>query len=276
MPRKIYEYLDYRVYLQDYYHFRKANQPTFSLRMLSDRIGFKTKDFILRVMRGEKNLSAQSAPMVAKGLGFGKRETEFFEALVWFNQSQDTDERNSWYDRMLAVQKAARFTDHQLLLAHYQYQVYSDWRHLVIRSLIGMKGFSGDYVALAAQVHPHIRPEEAKNSVALLESCGLVQKNAKGQYELCQSSITTGDRTSKTALQGFHQSCLKLGAAAIDTVPPSQRNISGLTLGISAGTYARIVERICAFRKEIAQIAEEDDSADRVYQLDFLLFPLSE
>ena len=274
--RKVFEYLDYREFLDDYYQSKKLTHPTISLRSLSDRIGFKTKDFILRVMRGEKNLSAQSVAMVAQGLGLGKRESEFFEALVWFNQSRATDERNSWYERMQVVLKTARFTDRQLLLAHYQYQVYSDWRHLAIRSLIGMKGFSGDFDALAAQVHPRIKVEEAKNSVNLLETCGLVRKDSQGRYELCQTAITTGNRASKTALQGFHQHCLKLGAAAIDSIPPEQRNISGLTLGISAQSYARIVERINAFRKEIAQIADEDEQADRVYQMDFLLFPMSE
>ena len=274
--RKIFEYLDYREFLSDYYKSKKLAHPAFSLRAFSDKIGFKTKDFILRVMRGDKNLSAQSIPMVAQGLGLGKRESEFFESLVWFNQTHDTDERNSWYERMQAVMKTARFTDHQLLLAHYQYQVYSDWRHLAVRSLIGMKGFSGDYDALASQVWPRIKTEDAHLSVTLLENCGLVRKNKQGHYELCQTAITTGNRASKVALQGFHQSCLKLGAAAIDSIPATQRNISGLTLGISSLTYARIVERMNEFRKEIAQIADEDEHADRVYQMNFLLFPMSE
>jgi len=276
MDRKIFEYLDYRAFLQDYYQNKKASQSGFSLRTFSDRIGFKTKDFILRVMRGEKNLSAQSIQMVSKALSFGKHESSFFEALVWFNQAQKTDERNEWYERMTAAQKAARFTDRQLLLAHYQYQVYSDWRHLVVRSLIGMKTFDGDFEALASHVHPRIKAEEAKRSVELLETCGLIRKTAKGKYELTNTAITTGNRASKTALQGFHQSCLKLGAASIDNTTSTERNISGLTLGISEQTYARIVERVNAFRKEIAQIADEDDKANRVYQMNFLLFPLSD
>ena len=275
LNRKIFEYLDYREYLNDYFQLKKSTVPSFSLRTFSDRIGFKTKDFIMRVMRGDKNLSAQSIPMVASALGFGKHESAFFEALVGFNQAHTTDERNDFYGRMVASQKAARFTDKQLLLAHHQYQVFSDWRHLVIRSLIGMRGFDGNFDALAARVHPRIKAEEAKHSVEVLESCGLICQKTPGKYELSQSSITTGNRASKAALQGFHQSCLKLGAAAIDTTPASERNISGLTLGISPNSYARIVDRLNAFRKEIAQIADEDESADRVYQMNFLLFPLS-
>ena len=58
--RKIFEYLDYREFLRDYYQSKKAANPAFSLRAFSDKIGFKAKDFISRVMQGDKNLSTQS------------------------------------------------------------------------------------------------------------------------------------------------------------------------------------------------------------------------
>ena len=173
---------------------------------------------------------------------------------------------------MQEILKIVRFSESQHLMAHYQYQVYSDWRHLVVRSLIGMFGFSGDFKELGNRVHPKITPEQAKESVKLLESCGLISKKEDGSYELSQSAITTGNRTSKTALRGFHQKCLKLGADSIDRDQPSERNISGLTLGISKDGYERIVERINAFRKEIAFLAEEDQEADTAYQLEICFF----
>lgn len=270
--RKIFEYLDYREFLQDYYRIRKEANSSFSLRAFSDKIGFKAKDFISRVMQGEKNLSEQSIQKVASGLRLGKRESEFFAALVLFNQAETAEERNSHYAKMQEILKIVRFSESQHLMAHYQYQVYSDWRHLVVRSLVGMFGFSGDFKELGNRVHPKITPEQAKESVKLLESCGLISKKEDGSYELSQSAITTGNRTSKTALRGFHQKCLKLGADSIDRDQPSERNISGLTLGISKDGYERIVERINAFRKEIAFLAEEDQEADSAYQLEICFF----
>ncbi|MBR4916561.1 MAG: TIGR02147 family protein [Fibrobacter sp.] len=272
--RKIFEFLDYREFLKDYYNTKKMANPAFSLRVFSDKIGFKAKDFISRVMNGEKKLSTQSIPKVANGLRLGKHETEFFVALVKFNQAETMDERNAAFEEMQAILKVVRFADKQHLLGHTQYMVYSHWRHLTIRSLIGMYGFDGDYEALAKQVHPHITADEAKKSVKLLEECQLIKKGKDGKYSLTDSAITTGDRTSRLALRGFHQHCLKLAADSIDRDPPGSRHISGLTLGISQEGYERIVERINAFRKEIALIAEEDESADKVFQLQFALFPV--
>lgn len=272
--RKIFEYLDYRQFLQDYYQSKKAENSAFSLRAFSDKIGFKAKDFISRVMQGDKNLSAQSIQKIISGLKFGKREAAFFEDLVWFNQAETMEEKNSWFQKMQNELKIVRFTAGQHQLAFYQYQVYSHWRHLVVRSLIGMFGFHGDFATLAKSVHPPITIDEAKESVALLEKCNLVKEEEDGSYVLVNKDITTGDRTSRIALRGFHQHCLALGAASIDRDPPQQRNISGLTLGISQSAYEKIVERMSAFRKEIAQIADEDEEADKVYQLQLLLFPI--
>ena len=272
--RKIFEYLDYREFLRDYYQSKKAANPAFSLRAFSDKIGFKAKDFISRVMQGDKNLSTQSIQKIVTGLKFGKREASFFEDLVWFNQAETMDEKNSWFQKMQNELKIVRFTEGQHQLAFYQYQVYSHWRHLVVRSLIGMYGFHGDFTSLAKSVHPTITIEEAQESVELLEKCNLVKKNEDGSYELVNKDITTGDRTSKIALRGFHQHCLALGAESIDRDPPTMRNISGLTLGISQAGYEKIVERMSAFRKEIAQIANEDKDADKVYQMQLLLFPI--
>ena len=272
--KKIFEYLDYREFLKDYYNAKKEANPAFSLRVFSDKIGFKAKDFISRVMNGDKNLSSQSIPKVASGLRLGKHETEFFIALVKFNQAETTEGRNEAFGEMQAVLKVVRFAEKQHLLGHAQYMVYSDWKHLTIRSLIGMFGFDGDYEALAKRVHPRITAEEAKKSVKLLEDCQLIKKEKGGNYTLTESAITTGDRTSRLALRGYHQQCLKLAADSIDRDPPGTRHISGLTLGISQEGYERIVERINAFRKEIALIAEEDESADKVFQLQFALFPV--
>ncbi|MCF0216069.1 MAG: TIGR02147 family protein [Fibrobacteraceae bacterium] len=270
--RKIFEYLDYRVFLKDYYNQKKKANPAFSLRVFSDKIGFKAKDFISRVMNGEKNLSSQSIPKVANGLRLGKHETEFFLALVEFNQAETGEIRDDAFKKMQATLKVVRFAEKQHLLGLAQYMVYSHPRHLIIRSLIGMYGFDGNYGELAKKVHPKITADEAKQSVKLLEECQLIKVDEQGKYQLTESAITTGDKASKLALRGFHQQCLKMGADSIDRDSPSKRHISGLTLGISQEGYEHIVERINAFRKEIALLAEEDKGSDKVFQMEFALF----
>ena len=121
--RKVFEYLDYREFLKDYYNSKKEANPAFSLRVFSDKIGFKAKDFISRVMSGSKNLSDQSISKVAAGLRLGKHETEFFTGLVKFNQAETTEDRNAAFEEMQAALKVARFAEKQHVLGHAQYMV---------------------------------------------------------------------------------------------------------------------------------------------------------
>ena len=61
----------------------------------------------------------------------------------------------------------------------------------------------------------------------------------------------------------------------MESLPQDKRNVSGLTLGISEQTYNRLSEEIQQFRQKIIQIVEQDQNADRTYQLVFHLFPVT-
>jgi uncharacterized protein (TIGR02147 family) len=273
--KSLFEYLDYREYLKDYFAGQKASNPSFSYRYFSDLIGFKTKDFIFRVIRGQKNLSKTSIDKISAAIGLGKRETEYFENLVIFNQAKTHDERERCHKRLDSIVKAVRRNIGPALIRHDQYQLFAQWYHLAVRSLIDVCEFSSDYAWLARAVYPAISPAQAKKSVALLEKLGFVYRDETGTYRVTDNAITTGEKVERNALHSFYLSCLKRAGEALDTVPRERRNISGITLGISEKSYAMITEKIQAFRREIAAIADNDEDADRVYQMNFLLFPAS-
>ena len=44
--KKIFEYLDYREFLKDYYNAKKEANPAFSLRVFSDKIGLDRKSVV--------------------------------------------------------------------------------------------------------------------------------------------------------------------------------------------------------------------------------------
>ncbi len=271
----LFEYIDYRKYLADYFKERKASDSSFSYRSFADSIGFKAKDFVYRVINGAKNLSEESAGKISAAIGHGKREAEYFKSLVAFNQAKTNDERDSWHERMDAIVKQVRYRGSAELILHDRYELFSEWHHLVVRSLIEMFGFKGDFEWLGRQVRPEITAAQAKKSVALLEKLGLVTKDESGAYSATNKMITTGEQVERNALNSFYLTCLENAKQALDAVPRDKRNVSGLTLGISQKTYNLIVEKIQAIRKEIADIANADDEADRVYQMNFLFFPAS-
>jgi uncharacterized protein (TIGR02147 family) len=273
--KPVFQYLDYRRYLADYYAARKIVDPGFSYQRYADMLGFKAKDFIYRVIKGQKNLSRKRIGTVVKSFRLKKAEADYFKYLVLFCQATNQADKQDAYARMRTVLRKTRRVDFPDLLEHQQLELFSTWYYVVIRSLIEMHGFDGNFEALATAVNPSIRPKQAKEAVVVLERLGLIEQSSNGMYTATCKSLSTGEDVRKHALVPFYQEMIELGKQSLDNIPRNERNISGLTVGISRATYDKITGKIHDFRREIQQLADADDGADQVYELALLLFPLS-
>ena len=269
--KPIFEYLDYREYLRDYYADKKAEHSFYSLRLFSEKAGFKSPNYLKLVMDGERNISSQSIPPFVKGLGLNRAESLYFERLVTFTQAKSLDDKNA----ALAQLMKQRTGGPERLIEKSEYRYYSRWYHPVIRELVVAHNFKDDFAALAAVVVPPILPEEAEASVALLVDLGFIRKNRSGKYSAGVSVLSTGPVVRSVAVASYHRVLLKLAAEAIERIPASDRDISSLTLGVTTATALKISEKVKQFRKEILELASQDEGADKVMQLDMQLFPVS-
>lgn len=272
---RIFDHLDYRVYLKEHYGKSKEANPHFSFRSFSNKAGFKTKDFLYRVMHGEKNLSQASIFKLSGALGLKREEVEYFENLVKFNQSKVIKEKDFYFQKLSALrgEYAADGGAHRLEAQQYEY--YGRWWHTAVRSVLDMHEFRGDFKWLAKKLDPPISAMQAEQSVALLENLGLVARDASGRYKATHKSLTTGTPILPLAINKFHLGTLELAARCLDEVPKDERDLSCLTLGISRKTLDRIKQKLKRFRSELLKLAEADEEADTVYHLNLHFFPMT-
>jgi uncharacterized protein (TIGR02147 family) len=272
----IFNYQDYRKYLADYYEERKASAASsFSYQNFSRKAGFSSKSFVFNVIKGRKNLSRASVVKMCEALELSKTESAYFENLVYFNQAPNFIESNFYYEKLNAMNPATDKAGAARKLRKDQHEFYSNWYHAVIRSLIDLFPDITDYAKLATMVYPAIRSKQARKSVELLQRLGLIVKQKSGGYKVSSKILSTGEEVESLAVAHFHLACMELAAKALKELPRDQRNISGLTLGISSKAYEKICEVIHLCQKQILDIAEKDADSDRVYQLNFHLFPIS-
>lgn len=274
MPN-LFEYTDYRKYLIDYYTEKKAVNRSFSYNGLSQKAGLKSKGTLHEAIHGKRNLSKQSVIKLSQAIGHSKKEAEYFENLVFFNQSPGLKERSYFHARMEDVKPQDQATKDVLQLRKDQYEFYSKWYHSAIRSLIDIYPFRDDYAWIAKNVFPAITSKQAKKSIGLLERLGIIEKQQNGVYKIASKSISSGEEITSLAVLNFHKEAAQLAQNALDQVPSHERNISGLTLGLSQKTYIKICEQIQAFRAKIVKMVEEDQEADRTYHLNFHFFPVT-
>lgn len=271
----VFEYTDYRLFLKDAFEARKQVHRWFSYGVIAQKAGFKARDFLLRVMRGERSLSAESARRVAVAFDLGKRESEYFLHLVEYNQAKTDAQREQAWMLLQASLSRVRNPSATRILTDLHREVMSRWHHLAIRSLLEMAPDRGDWDALGKRLHPPCTGAMVRRSVKLLEEAGLVLRGEDGLWRPTDKSVATPTEVQSLALRSFYRDCLKLAGDSIEGVDSGERNISGVTVGISERTYRTLVEKLAALREEIARLADADLHADRVYQVNLLLFPLA-
>lgn len=269
--KSIYNYFDYREYLYDFYKVKKEESSSFSYRLFSDRAGFKSKSFIQHIIDGKKNLSDESTEKLNKVLKLSKKQFQYFKDLIGFNQAKSVSVRNLYFEKLCLYN--SRSTSKQLQLQQYDY--FNKWYNNSIRELVCHVDFNEDYEKLGRFVKPAISGRDARISVQLLLKLGLIEKNGN-KYHQIDKFITTGNEVRSIAVQNFHLQNLNLAGESIDSCPSADREISSLVIGLSEDGFTKYKSEIQNFREKLLDIADKDGSMERVYHVNFQMFPTSE
>jgi uncharacterized protein (TIGR02147 family) len=90
MPN-IYEYLDFRKFLRDFYEENKLQSPTFSFQSFARKAHIASSGFQLHVMKGERNLTRPVMLNVARAMKLSSRQIDYFEKSMIDRASQAWD-----------------------------------------------------------------------------------------------------------------------------------------------------------------------------------------
>jgi uncharacterized protein (TIGR02147 family) len=267
--KTIFEYLDYRDFLKDFYDEKKARRSYFSYRLFGSKIGMDAS-YLAKVLIKSRNIANDAVAAVAGFCGLKGREAEYFETLVHFVKAKSQKESKILFEKLLTLQNVSSRP-----LLESQYEFYQKWHHSAIRSLLEFHDFRGDYKALGERLSPPIPAREAKKSIRLLDRLGLIKKDRDGRFRMTDASITTGPQWSSLAIGAFQEETIRLSAESLELHPKKDRDISTITMNIGARNLEDIREKIREFRESIIKYVNEQQSPDRVMQLNIQLFPLS-
>ncbi|HEX2959343.1 MAG TPA: TIGR02147 family protein [Chitinispirillaceae bacterium] len=268
------EYLDYREYLKEYVASARKSGDPLTNRSFAAAVGIASSSWLTTVINGKKGISKKTTEAISGFLKHDPWERVYFETLVNFNQAKTVESRNNFF---LALKEHLTKKGYYAVkvLEIEQYEYYSKWYYSVVRSILGMVAMGDEYERIATMVSPSITAGQAKKSVKLLVKLGLIKKNSSGKYELTSNAITTDKDIRSLAVANFQRETMLMAFRAIDRCERTERDISTMSVGVSEQSYRKIVGMITDFRKVIADIANADQNADRVYQVNFQVYPLS-
>jgi uncharacterized protein (TIGR02147 family) len=268
----IFEYQDYRLYLHDYYDDQKKSKKYFSYRYFSKKAGINASAFLYYVITGKRNLTKKSIDKISSAIGHSREEYDFFENMVFFNQAKTISEKIMYYARVVECRRAVDIS----LVDKDRYDYYSKWYHSVIREIVTMVDFKDDFSVLARSLVPSINAKEAKESVALLERLGFIERDSSGLFHQTETVIGVKPEVQEAfAIERFQMEMLQMALESFDRFPRSDRLSASTTFSISKATFDLFKMKTREFRKELLEIARLDNEPERVFQLTVNFFPIS-
>lgn len=271
-PARVFDYLDYRAFLRDYYLAQKERGRGFSYRAFSRRAGLRSPNYLKLVIDGDRSLSSEMAGRFAQACGLEGEAAAYFVDLVQFNQAETAAERNAAYERLTSFKRYRKV--HRLELAQAAY--HSTWYLPAIRELAARKDFRADPAWIAARLRPTITPADAKRALEVLFELGLLVEDRRGRVKQGESLVSTGPETKGLHVGNYHRTMMARAAASIDEWPAAHRDISSLTLCMGPDGLRRLKDRIARFRRELLELSDLETDPREVVQVNFQLFPLTD
>jgi uncharacterized protein (TIGR02147 family) len=268
--KSVFEYIDYRRFLKDFYEDAKKTRKYFSYRFFALRAGVNAPILLKMVIDGKRNLTRSTIDKFIKGVGLKEKEAVFFRNLVLFNQAKSSLEKQEHYRVLKSM--VDMVPQHLVEDDHFDY--YDKWYYSAIREGICQHDYKDDWETVAKCIHPQISAQDAKQAAEWLISHGLIAKLENGKYEQTHKAITTRSEVKSMAVRNFNRVMIRLAERSLDDFPVEERYTSGITVGLTKEAYDIIVSEIEGFRDRVVKIVDSLEVSDGVYQLNIQMFPL--
>jgi uncharacterized protein (TIGR02147 family) len=272
---EVYDYLDYRRFLSDFYDAKKKLNPLYSYRVFARKAGFNNQGFFIDVVKRRKKLSDNAAKKMIKGMDLADDRARYFKYLVKYDHAKDGEEKELLLKKLLEFKSKTLFNNVSLQYANY----YLKWYNPVIREIIAIEGFDGDYKKLADKIFPRVNVAQVKESVSVLEALGIIKKNAEKGYKVTLMKLRPNVVELREVIKNLHRRWIEHSVKAIDAIEPEDRYISSLMAGLPAEIVPELTRKFEELKEYVlatAQQHEKDPKKDmRIYQFNFQLFPRS-
>ncbi len=262
-------YTDYRSFLSDYIAVKKAESRSFTIRKFCMRAGISTDNYLLRVLRKQRNLGHRTTERFIATLPLKGVDAQYFRTLVYLDSAKSTDEKNRYLSEVESFRRKRKKTVSGII----DNSAMRHWYTIAVWELASCYQFKLTPQSTVNALKKKISLSQAQEAIQFLKDKGyLVQKN--GRLEQMGSPILSTDGVADAIVRINHKQTVEAALKAID-LPLNERGFYGLTLAINQKRLPELKQRL---KKCIEEIQSEfclDPHADTVYRINTHCFPLT-
>lgn len=257
----IFDYGSIPAFVEAMLTWRKTNEPGYSIRKMVTGLKDCSPSLVTQVMKGNRRLTRDRVPVIAKVLGLSRRETLYLDRWVAAYRSPSQD------------MKSARTCTGRRRTA--QNHILSDWLNVYVKDACDLKGFKPDKEVLHRLLGGMAPPERMGKSLEFLLKNGFLRKTLDGRVVKNEELVTTSDDIPNEKIKRFHRKAFDLAKQALDTYSVDQRRANVVVLSVNESNLTELKELLKEFYEKLLSFIEDHpDDNERLYQILINLSPV--
>lgn len=274
------EYMDYRLFLRDFYlakkHLTRTMIRPYSYSLFSAAADIKSPNYLKMIIEAKRNLSIDMVGKFAKACAFNKAQTDEFKLLVTFNQAEDPADRN------YALKQLSEFRVEQKLkhgeLDRKTFEEMPNWIGWIIYALVDQEGVTFETSQLKELLRGKASEAEITEAVENLIRSGELVRDAVTNTLTKGKPTETQKEIPSALVRKLQMQLMYLGLESLYQDTAAEREFGSLTMSLTEKEFEAIRFKLRHLRKSMHMenlTAREVSKGDRVYQLNLQLFPVS-
>lgn len=267
MPVDIYEYTTFREYLDAF-----LSEPGTTAAAFAKAVGCSTA-LVSWIRNGKRDLDPTKISAWSRAMGHDEDEFLYFLALVEVDSRSARIRRIGAQAHIRAVRRfrsAEQVNDERL-------DVFFNWHYAAILELAHCESFQADPEWIAARLTPRITPEQAAEALAGLLANRLLNE-VDGRLVPIDAIVTSpnippGKVSAASAV--YLLSALDRASAALLETPAAERHFSSTMISLPLSAIPFLKQRMQNLERELIAYCVDQTKRERVFQLAFVLFPVS-
>ena len=268
----VYDYTDYRKFLQEFYELEKSLDPTFSYRVFAAAVNIDAS-LLVKILQAKRHVSSKGIEPFIDFFRFKVAKAEYFREMVAYNKAKSDEQVRKHFE---TLQKMRPTASRELDEARYRY--FQQWYYPVVRSALDVFDYHGpqDAAMLGECCVPKLTAVQVQKAVDALLQLGLARCRKDGRVVPTEAHLRTQEHWLSATISDYQESIAELARDSIGSIPKENRDISTLTMALDSSQIQKIRDILAETRKSIVSVvnAMPAQICDSVYQLNFQLFPM--
>ncbi|MEO5969910.1 MAG: TIGR02147 family protein [Bdellovibrionia bacterium] len=270
----VFDYQNYREFLKEYYNDQKTKRTGFTYSRFSSMAKLKSPNYLKMIIDGTRNLTPENIIRFSKGLKLTDHESDYFEALVHFNQAKNSLESSYYQDRMNRVRARGTGTCERTL-EEYEFESVSNWLHHTLMVMTHLQGFRENATWIRQHIFGLASEEEIRSVLFRLQEAKLLSRDKNGHLRQTHRQVKTKAELRKLSIRIFYEGLLARAIQSLKVSGPEEREFGTYFVGLSPHQVPELKKKVREFMKSLNEWALSNSKPDQIYSLMFCGFPLS-